>query len=96
MAENTILSLCFPSPTPATQSSQVDAAAIRPFQQLTTDISMSHHVDAVLDGPLHSNNPAKRRSSIDTHQTPFNVTIMGAYQNVTLARGSFMRNSPLK
>ncbi|KAF9301185.1 hypothetical protein BGZ74_007025 [Mortierella antarctica] len=96
MAENTILSLCFPSPTPATQSSQVDAAAIRPFQQLTADISLSHHVEAVLDGPLVANNPAKKRSSIDTHQAPFNVTILGAYQNVMLARGSFMRNSPLK
>ncbi|KAF9019035.1 hypothetical protein BGZ52_003789, partial [Haplosporangium bisporale] len=95
MAENTILSLCFPSPTPATQSSQVDAAAIRPFQQLTADISLSHHVEAVLDGPLVTS-PAKKRSSIDTHQAPFNVTILGAYQNVMLARGSFMRNSPLK
>ncbi|KAG0262874.1 hypothetical protein BG011_009582 [Mortierella polycephala] len=94
MAENTILSLCFPSPTPA-QAGPVDKTITNAFQQLCVDIGHSHHCQVLLDVSLN-NTPAKKRLSIETHQSVYNVTISGAYQNVILARGALMRNSPLK
>ncbi|KAF9184349.1 hypothetical protein BGZ51_003370 [Haplosporangium sp. Z 767] len=94
MAENTILSLCFPSPTPA-QAGPVDKTITNAFQQLCVDIGHSHHCQVLLDVSLNST-PAKKRLSIETHQSVYNVTISGAYQNVMLARGALMRNSPLK
>jgi hypothetical protein len=94
MAENTILSLCFPCPTPA-QAGPVDETMTNAFQQLCMDIGRSHHCQAILDVSLN-NSQAKKRLSIDTHQSVYNVTISGAYQNVMLARGAFIRNNPLK
>ncbi|KAG9325007.1 hypothetical protein KVV02_000516 [Mortierella alpina] len=94
MAENTILSLCLPSPTPA-QAGPVDEATTHSFQQLCMDIGRSHHCQVVLDVSLNST-PAKKRLSIETHQSVYNVTISGAYQNVMLTRGALIRNSPLK
>ncbi|KAF9289890.1 hypothetical protein BGZ68_008374 [Mortierella alpina] len=94
MAENTILSLCLPSPTPA-QAGPVDEVTTHSFQQLCMDIGRSHHCQVVLDVSLNST-PAKKRLSIETHQSVYNVTISGAYQNVMLTRGALIRNSPLK
>lgn len=65
------------------------------FQQLCMEISRSHHCQAILDVSLN-NSQAKKRLSIDTHQSVYNVTISGAYQNVMLARGALIRNNPLK
>ncbi|KAF9906803.1 hypothetical protein EC991_000246 [Linnemannia zychae] len=93
MAENTILSLCFPYPTPAQAPvGPVDEVMTTAFQQLCLDISHSHHCQAVLDVSI----AAKKRLSIETHQSVYNVTITGAYQNVMSARGAFMRSNPLK
>ncbi|KAF9379144.1 hypothetical protein CPB97_009145 [Podila verticillata] len=95
MAETTVLSLCFPSPTPA-RSVAVDETMTNLFQQLCADIGQQHQCQAVLDISINSNSQAKKRLSIDTHQSVYNVTITGAYQNVMLARGLFMRKNPLK
>ncbi|KAF9091638.1 hypothetical protein BGX29_010859, partial [Mortierella sp. GBA35] len=94
MAENTILSLCFPCPTPA-QAGPVDEVMTTAFQQLCIDIGRSHHCQAILDVSINSTQ-AKKRLSIETHQSVYNVTITGAYQNVMSARGAFMRSNPLK
>ncbi|KAI1319543.1 hypothetical protein EDD11_003813 [Mortierella claussenii] len=94
MAENTILSLCFPYPTPA-QAGPVDETVTNAFQQLCMEVGRSHHCQVILDVSLNST-PAKKRLSIETHQSVYNVTISGAYQNVLSARGALMRNSPLK
>ncbi|KAF9114158.1 hypothetical protein BGX27_011514 [Mortierella sp. AM989] len=94
MAENTILSLCIPAPTPV-QARPVDETMTNAFQSLCNEISHSHHCQVILDVSLN-NAPAKKRLSIETHQSVYNVTISGAYQNVVSARGALMRNSPLK
>ncbi|KAF8941321.1 hypothetical protein BGZ47_007410 [Haplosporangium gracile] len=97
MAENTILSLCFPCPTPgqAQIGGPVDEVMTSAFQQLCLDIGHSHHCQAILDVAINSTQ-AKKRLSIETHQSVYNVTITGAYQNVMSARGAFMRSNPLK
>ncbi|KAG0025420.1 hypothetical protein BGZ81_007184 [Podila clonocystis] len=95
MAETTVLSLCFPSPTPA-RSVAVDETMTNLFQQLCVNIGQQHSCQAVLDISINSSSQAKKRLSIDTHQSVYNVTITGAYQNVMQARGSFMRKNPLK
>ncbi|KAG0010158.1 hypothetical protein BGZ80_001742 [Entomortierella chlamydospora] len=95
MAENTILSLCIPCPTPAVQARPVDETMTNAFQSLCNEISHSHHCQVILDVSLN-NAPAKKRLSIETHQSVYNVTISGAYQNVVSARGALMRSSPLK
>ncbi|KAG0053834.1 hypothetical protein BGZ83_000378 [Gryganskiella cystojenkinii] len=95
MAENTILSLCFPCPTPA-QAGPVDETMTNTFQQLCMEIGRSHHCQAILDVSVNNSQAAKKRLSIDTHQSVYNVTISGAYQNVMLARGALIRNNPLK
>ncbi|KAF9348092.1 hypothetical protein BGX26_000470 [Mortierella sp. AD094] len=95
MAENTILSLCIPCPTPAVQARPVNETMTNAFQSLCNEISRSHHCQVILDVSLN-NAPAKKRLSIETHQSVYNVTISGAYQNVVSARGALMRNSPLK
>ncbi|KAF9133027.1 hypothetical protein BGW39_010817 [Mortierella sp. 14UC] len=93
MAENTILSLCFPYPTPAqAPAGPVDEVMTMAVQQLCVDIGHSHHCQAILDVSI----AAKKRLSIETHQSVYNVTITGAYQNVMSARGAFMRSNPLK
>ncbi|KAG0276929.1 hypothetical protein BGZ95_006821, partial [Linnemannia exigua] len=97
MAENTILSLCFPCPTPAqAPAGPVDEVMTTAFRQLCVDIGHSHHCQAVLDVSINSTLAAKKRLSIETHQSVYNVTITGAYQNVMSARGAFMRSNPLK
>ncbi|KAG0221597.1 hypothetical protein BGX31_009711 [Mortierella sp. GBA43] len=93
MAENTILSLCFPYPTPA-QAGPVDEVFTCAFQQLCDDVSQTHRCQVILT--VLSNSQAKKRLSIETHQSVYNVTITGAYQNVISARGVLMRNNPLK
>ncbi|KAG9071180.1 hypothetical protein KI688_008725 [Linnemannia hyalina] len=97
MAENTILALCFPCPTPAQAQSggPVDEVMTTAFQQLCLDIGLSHNCQAILDVAINSTQ-AKKRLSIETHQSVYNVTITGAYQNVMAARGAFMRSNPLK
>ncbi|KAF9314152.1 hypothetical protein BGZ91_006070, partial [Linnemannia elongata] len=97
MAENTILSLCFPCPTPAQAQpgGPVDEVMTTAFQQLCLDIGHSHHCQAILDVAINTTQ-AKKRLSIETHQSVYNVTITGAYQNVMSARGAFMRSNPLK
>jgi hypothetical protein len=95
MAENTILSLCFPCPTPAQAGGPADEAITTAFQHLCVDIGHSHHCQAILDVSINSTQ-AKKRLSIETHQSVYNVTITGAYQNVMSARGAFMRSNPLK
>lgn len=95
MAENTILSLCFPCPTPAQAGGLADEAMTTAFQQLCVDIGNSHHCQAILDVSINSTQ-AKKRLSIETHQSVYNVTITGAYQNVMSVRGAFMRSNPLK
>ncbi|KAG0337866.1 hypothetical protein BG004_007459 [Podila humilis] len=82
-------------PTPA-RSVAVDETLTNSFQQLCVEIGKQHQCQAVLDISINSNSQAKKRLSIDTHQSVYNVTISGAYQNVMLARGSFMRKNPLK
>lgn len=93
MAENTILSLCFPCPT-ATQAGPVDEVLTSAFQQLCAHVGQSHHCQVVLNVTLNSQ--AKKRLSSETHQSVYNVTITGAYQNVMSARGALLRNNPLK
>ncbi|KAF9930625.1 hypothetical protein FBU30_000251 [Linnemannia zychae] len=98
MAENTILSLCFPCPTlaQAATGGPVDESMTSAFQQLCIDIGRSHHCQAILDVSINST-PAKKRLSIETGpHSVYNVTISGAYQNVMSARGAFMRSNPLK
>ncbi|KAF9977334.1 hypothetical protein BGZ73_006375 [Actinomortierella ambigua] len=94
MGENTILSLCFPCPSPA-QAGLVDENLSRVFQQLCADVARAHHCQAVLNVSINPTQ-AKKRLSIDTHQSVYNVTLSGAYQNVIAARGTLMRNNPLK
>ncbi|KAG0243276.1 hypothetical protein BGW41_002461 [Actinomortierella wolfii] len=94
MGENTILSLCFPCPSPA-QAGLVDETLSRVFQQLCADVARAHHCQAVLNVSINPSQ-AKKRLSIDTHQSVYNVTLSGAYQNVIAARGTLMRNNPLK
>ncbi|KAF9938493.1 hypothetical protein BGZ65_012721 [Modicella reniformis] len=95
MAENMILSLRFPCPTPATQAGPVDDVLTTAFQQLCVDASQSHHCQIILNVDHNSSN-AEKRLEIETHQSIYSVTITGAYQNVMSARGALMRNSPLK
>ncbi|KAF9161221.1 hypothetical protein DFQ26_004760 [Actinomortierella ambigua] len=94
MGENTILSLCFPCPSPA-QAGLVDDNLSRVFQQLCSDVARAHHCQAVLNVSINPTQ-AKKRLSIDTHQSVYNVTLSGVYQNVIAARGTLMRNNPLK
>jgi hypothetical protein len=65
------------------------------FQQLCAHVGQSHHCQVILNVSL-SNPQAKKRLSTETHQSVYNVTITGAYQNVMLARGALLRNNPLK
>ncbi|KAF9427486.1 hypothetical protein BGZ94_004821, partial [Podila epigama] len=80
MSENTVLSLCFPSPTPA-RSVAVDETMTNLFQQLCLAIAQEHKCQAVLDISINNNSEAKKRLSLDTHQSMYNVTITGSYQN---------------
>ncbi|KAG0345215.1 hypothetical protein BGZ54_005624, partial [Gamsiella multidivaricata] len=94
MAENTILSLCVPCPTPA-QAGPVDETLTNTFRQLCAETSRSHHCQVILDISPHTTQ-AKKRLSIENHQSVYNIAISGPYQNVMAARGALLRNSPLK
>lgn len=94
MAENTILSLCFLHPTPA-QAGSVDETLTCTFQRLCVQVGQTHQCQVILTVSLN-NSQAKKRLSIEIHQSVYNVTITGAYQNVMSARGALMRNNPLK
>ncbi|KAI7818872.1 hypothetical protein BC939DRAFT_400990 [Gamsiella multidivaricata] len=93
MAENTILSLCVPCPTPA-QAGPVDETLTNTFRQLCAETSRSHHCQVILDISPHTTQ-AKKRLSIENHQSVYNIAISGPYQNVMAARGALLRNTPI-
>ncbi|KAI1303367.1 hypothetical protein EDD11_005418 [Mortierella claussenii] len=110
MEDSTILSLCFPSAqvggpvdentTKMFQQLCEEQGRVNQCQATLNVVANSSDSSATISAGSTSSTaaPTKALSLLDTRQpyVVYNITLSGPYQNVMLARGAFLRNSPLK